>query len=84
LQTPIPSNKDAGDNDSKCETPENGHKKFKVKPESNTNSDDINDDERTPMNMENGGAGTPNNETAFNNEFENGNIDFCTLLFKLI
>ncbi|KAI6176611.1 G-PROTEIN-RECEP-F1-2 domain-containing protein [Aphelenchoides bicaudatus] len=59
-------------NNNKCGTPENGHFKFKIKSsESNTNSDELNEDERTPMNMENGGLDTPNNETAFNSQFEN-------------
>ncbi|KAI6214728.1 G-PROTEIN-RECEP-F1-2 domain-containing protein [Aphelenchoides besseyi] len=57
-------------NNSKASTPENGHAKIKVKYESNTNSDDLNDDERTPMHLGDG-MDTPNNETTFINPTEN-------------
>jgi hypothetical protein len=42
-----------------------------MKSESNTNSDEANDDERTPINAEDG-LDTPNNETAFTSQLENG------------
>ncbi|KAI6241687.1 hypothetical protein M3Y99_00330300 [Aphelenchoides fujianensis] len=58
-------------NNSKVSTPENGHAKLKTKYESNTNSDDLNDDERTPMHVGDG-LDTPNNETTFISP-ENGN-----------
>lgn len=62
--------------DNKCPAPEkeNGH--TRLKSEGNTDSCELNDDERTPMNnMENGGFDTPNNETAFNSQFENGELE---------